>query len=82
MKAAGYLLLACIALAAFQALAGALVLAIILGIIVAAVTRPNETLGLLTFLLIGNLVQLYPLPSLMVIGGALLLALRNLDKGA
>jgi hypothetical protein len=57
MKALGYLLAACVALAALKTVLAALLLACFLGILVGLFYRPRETFGFLIFMLLAGLVQ-------------------------
>ncbi len=57
MKLIGYIIGACLLLALVRAVALALVLLIVGGLIVAAITRPRETMGLVAMLLVAGLVQ-------------------------
>lgn len=57
MKLIGYMLGACLLLALLRAAALAIFLLIVGGFIVAAITRPRETVGLVALLLVAGLVQ-------------------------
>lgn len=57
MKLIGYILGVCLLLALLRAVALALVLLIVGGLIVAAIARPRETTGLVAMLLVAGLVQ-------------------------
>lgn len=70
VKAFSYVLVACLALAVLRAVAAALAIAVCLAVVVEALTRPAETLGLLAFLIIANLLHTHPLACM----GALTLA--------
>lgn len=72
MKGAGYLLGACIFLAAVKVVAMAIALGIILAVIVGAITKPRETLGLLAFLVLINVIDRSPtafIVAVAIIGG-------------
>lgn len=70
MKVVGYFIGACVILAIVRATAVALVLLIILAVVIGAISKPRETLGLLGFILIANLFEAYPLGCL-IVGGLL-----------
>lgn len=61
MRVLGYLLVGCVACAALQAAVTALALAIIVGLIVGLLTRPAETLGFVTVVILADLFKAQPL---------------------
>lgn len=67
MKGVGYLLGVCIFLAAVKAVAMAIALGIILAVIVGAIIKPRETLALLAFLLLINLIDRSPAAFLLAV---------------
>lgn len=67
MKAVGYLLGACLILAALKALAAAIALGLVLALVIGALTRPKETLALMTFMLLSSLVKAAPVASVISI---------------
>jgi len=68
MKAVGYLMGTCLFLAVVNAAATALMLLTIAAIVIGAIFKPRETLGLLGFFAIANLFAVYPLGCLIVTG--------------
>lgn len=68
MRVLGYLVVASMALALLQAAVKFAVLIVILGAFGTFVARPRETIALVTALGVLNLVALYPLPSVAIIG--------------
>lgn len=76
MKGAGFLLGTCLFLAAVKAMAMAIALGIILAVIIGAITKPRETLALLAFFVLINLIDRSPttfLIAVAAIGGLRLL---------
>lgn len=71
MKALGYLLAACVALAVLKAVAVALAIGLCIAIGVGVITRPRETLGLLGLMLMASLVEKH---SLVLLGMVALLS--------
>lgn len=67
MNALGYIVAACLLIAAAQAVAVTIVLGIYLAVIIGVFMRPRETFSLLAFLLLAYLLQTHPLPSLSVV---------------
>ena len=83
MKTVGYLIGACVFLAVVNAAATALMLLTIAAIVIGAIFKPRETLGLLGFFAIANLFAAYPLGCLIVVGLLAAVALTGnvLPKG-
>jgi len=67
MKITGYLLGICLILAAFHAALTVLTYLIIGSIVIGFITRPWETLGMLTAIVVLGLVSRYPLPGALLI---------------
>lgn len=69
MRLLGYLGAACIGLALLQAAAQVIALLLLAGALVTFVTKPKETIALVTTLGVLNLVAMYPLAAIGVAGG-------------
>ncbi|QDK34014.1 hypothetical protein DM450_14775 [Sphingomonas sp. IC081] len=67
MKIIGYLLGACLILAAFQAALTVLTYWIIGSLVIGLITRPWETIGMLTAVVVLGMVSRYPLPGALLI---------------
>lgn len=67
MKIIGYLLAGFLILAAFQAVLTVLTYSIIASIVIGLITRPWETIGMLTAVVVLGLVSRYPLPGALLI---------------
>jgi ABC-type multidrug transport system permease subunit len=67
MKLLGYLLGACVVLAIVRALAVAIVFAAVLAFLVGFISKPREMLGLFGFVVIADIVAVYPLFSLTLV---------------
>lgn len=76
MKLVCYFIGACVILAIARAMAAALVLLIILAIVIGAISKPRETIGLLGFVLITNLLMSYPVACLCTL--AVIAILKNI----
>lgn len=66
MRLIGYILGACILFAIIRAVVFAVLLLIALMLVIGTIYKPRETIGLLGFLLIANLLAMYPLGCLIV----------------
>ena len=73
MRSLGFLVAICIAMAALKAAAMVLVLAVIAMIIFSALIQPQQTFGCLMLFLCVGIIERYPGPSLLFIGGLVLI---------
>lgn len=73
MKTLGFFLTACVVLAAIRAALAALVVALLVGLIWSAATRPRETATLFGLLIVASLVQNHGLAFLGVLALAVIL---------
>lgn len=68
MRALGYLLLACVLLAAVKVALAALLVLLAIGLVWSAATRPRETAGLIGLLILSGLIRDHGLGFLIVVG--------------
>lgn len=78
MRPLGLLVMGCLALAVAHAVAQVLALVLLVGALATFAIRPRETIALVTTLGVLNLVALFPLPALGIVGG--LIACRILSR--